>query len=116
MKAQLSNIDPQLLSSMIEAFGVIVAAVITVIGLVFTSLTVIDKKKTLQQLVVAYRDLRVYQEAEIVYNEIEIGRGEPSNQRKVRDIVFREQGIRASGTNSPAQVERKLDQLDSIGG
>jgi hypothetical protein len=108
------NIDNQVLGSSIEAAGMIIASLITIIGLLFTSKVVLSRKALRRNLAEAYNDLRVLQEVEIVHYQMEITRTGTSNQRKVRDIVANEKGIRTSGNNSPAQVERKLERLSSI--
>ncbi len=106
--------DNQILASSIEAAGMVIAALVTVLGLVVTSRVVLSRRKLRTRLIEAYQDLRVMQEIEKVHIDMEIGRSSTSNQRKVRDIVADEKGIRVSGNNSPAQVERKLERLSSI--
>jgi len=106
--------DTQIIASSIEAAGMVVAALITVIGLLATSSVLLSRKSLRNRLAEAYRDLRVMQEVEQVHIDMEVGRVGISNQRKVRDIVAKEKGLRTSGNNSPAQVERKLERLSSV--
>lgn len=106
--------DTQVIASSIEAGGMILAAIITMTSLIFTSKIVLSRKSLRLKLAEAYHDLRVMQEVERVHVEFEVGRNDKSNQRKVRDIVANELGLRVSGNNSPAQVERKLNRLSNI--
>lgn len=106
--------DNQVIASSIEAGGMILAALITVVGLFIASSIVVARKTLRIRLAEAYHDIRVMQEIEKVHVEMEVGRTGISNQRKIRDIVSREVGLRVSGNNSPAQVERKLERLNNI--
>lgn len=107
--------DTQVLASSIEAAGMVIAALVTVLGLLVTSRVVLSRRVLRQKLMEAYQDMRVLQEVEQVHVEIEIGRSGVSNKRKVRDIVADEKGLRVSGNNSPAQLERKIERLMSAG-
>lgn len=105
---------PEILASTIEAVGMIVAALITILGLSIASRMVLSRRQLRIKLAEAYSDLIVLQAIETVHVDMEIGRKLPSNKRKVRDIVAEEKGMRVSGNNSPAQVTRKLAQLGHL--
>jgi hypothetical protein len=108
------EIDNGVLGSSIEAAGMIIAAIITIIGLLITSNVVLSRKALRRNLLEALQDLKVLQEVEKVHYQMEITRSGTSNQRKVRDIVANETGLRTSGNNSPAQVDRKIERLNNI--
>jgi hypothetical protein len=108
------TIDNQLLGSIIEASGMVIAAIITIVGLLITSKVVLSRKALKRNLFEALQDLKVLQKVEQIHYEMEISRTGTSNQRKVRDIVASETGYRTSGNNSPAQVDRKLERLSNI--
>lgn len=105
---------PAVFSSMIEASGMVIAALITVLGLSIASRMVLSRRQLRIELATAYQDLLVMHEVEQVHVDMEVGRGQKSNKVKVRDIVANEKGIRVSGKNSPSQVVRKLNQLGHL--
>lgn len=106
--------DKEIVASIIEASGMVVAAIITVAGLYASSKVIWTKKALQKRLAEAYHDIIVLQHVESVHIEMEIARSGKSNQRMVRDLVNTESGMRVSGNNSPAQVKRKLDRLSDI--
>jgi len=105
-------LEPRILSSLIQATATIFGSLVALVGLLITTNAIWNRRKLKTSLLEAYQDLRVYQEVERVHVEMNIGRGETSNMNKVRNIVFEEKGIRTSGKNSPAQVERKIARLE----
>lgn len=107
-------LDPQITGALIQTAGTVVAALLALLAVLITSRILLDRKQLRRRLAQAYHDITVYQEVERVHVEIEIGRNGKSNQRKVRDIVFKEKGIRVTGRNTPAEVQRKLYALDNI--
>lgn len=107
-------LDPAVSGALIQAAGSVVAALLAFLAVLITSRVLLDRKQLRRRLAQAYHDILVYQEIEKVHNEIEIGRTGKSNQRKIRDIVYKEKGLRVTGRNTPSAVQRKLYALDNV--
>jgi hypothetical protein len=89
-----------------KAVSPILAAVITGYCVVLS-----NRSKDLNtKLLRAYKDVQFYQTVEDIHVQMNIGRGEKDNKRKVRAIVRSEFKYNNSG-KAPSQVEREVYKL-----
>lgn len=103
----------EVIVAIIEASGVIVAAILTSAALLFSAFAVFSKKRLRKMLKTALNDLQYFQYLEKVHVEMEIGRTGKSNKLMARATVRDETGLIHSGMAMSA-VKRKLQSLDSV--
>ena len=91
---------------LLKVFSPILAALISGYCLLLSQRT----KKLEVKLLQAYKDVRFYQAVESVHVEMEIGRSEVDNKKKVRAIVRKEIGLDNSGL-APSQIDRAIERI-----
>lgn len=91
---------------MFKALSPIMAACIT--G--YCLLLVHRSKEMKVKLLKAYQDVRFYQAVEEVHVDMNVGRGEGDNKKKVRAVVRKEFNFQNSGL-APSQVERAIEKF-----
>ena len=92
---------------LIKAASPLIAAVISGACLLLVS----RHKRMQEKLLIAYQDIQFLQAVEKVHVEMNIGRGENDNQRRVRSIVRKEMLIESSGI-TPSKVRRNIDKYN----
>ena len=103
-----------LLVALIEALGMVLAAIITGLSVVFGAIKLAKNKKLRTDLVQAYKDIQAFCVIEQFHIEINTSSNGVSNKVHVRKLVETEKGLLLSGKNTPAQVKRKISALESI--
>jgi hypothetical protein len=90
---------------LIKVTAPLVAAIISGACLLLVS----RHKRMQEKLLLAYEDIQFFQSVEQVHVEMNIGRGESDNKRRVRGIVREEMLIDSSGI-TPSKVRRNIDK------
>lgn len=103
-----------LLASTIEAIGVVIAATITFLGMLFASRRITSRTKLKNDLKQAYDDIIVLYAIEEAHVSSARDNFGVSNKVKVRKTVEQNKGITLSNVNVPSQLRKKLAYLKAI--
>jgi|TARA_R110002060_G_scaffold9059_1_gene13498 hypothetical protein len=98
---------------LINGLSVIFAAVITCIGVVVGAGRIADKKRTLQKLLRAYKDIQVLYTIEKYHTQMNLTVNGKCNKTHVRQLVTKQENMALSGQHTLAQVNRKIQALES---
>jgi conjugal transfer/entry exclusion protein len=103
-----------LIISLINASGVIIAAIITCLGVVVGATRIADRKKLQQNLMRAYKDIQALYLIEQYHTQMNITENGKDNKVHVRKLVSENEGVALSGKNTLSQVKRKIDALELV--
>lgn len=101
-----------LLIAILNALSIILAAVITSGGVIYAASKIANKRKLQQDLICAYKDLKVQYLIEKYHCEINITNNGINNKVHIRNLVRENESVTLSGRNTISQVERKIDNLE----
>jgi len=97
--------DSQILSSTIEAGGMVLAAITTGVSLVWSAKRITKREKLQNDLELALKDI-------LAFNEIELALLDETDLSKTAfRETMRQKGIELSGMHTPSLVRRKLRQI-----
>ncbi|MGK2231292.1 MAG: hypothetical protein ACI92O_000450 [Colwellia sp.] len=98
---------------LINGLSVIFAAIITCLGVVVGAGRIADKKRTLQKLMRAYKDIQVLYTIEQYHTQMNLTVNGKCNKTHVRQLVAKQENLALSGIHTLAQVSRKIQALES---
>jgi hypothetical protein len=102
--------NTQILASSIEALGMVLAAIITMGGVLLAAYRVTSRRKLRMNLIEAYKDILTLYAIEKEQIKLNVS----SNKITVRKVVENELGLLLSNKNTPARLKRKMMNLESM--
>ena len=100
----------EVLAAIIEASGIILAALFTAVSVIFAAGRVTSRQKLKQELITSMRDILTLYAIE----EAQIRLHATSNKVAIRKHVEETTGYILSNENTPAKLKRKLLKLESM--
>ena len=103
-----------LILGIINASSVILAAIITCVGVIVGAGRIAEKKKLQQSLIRSYKDIQALYLIEQYHTQMNIVENNKCNKVHVRQLVAVNEGCALSGRNTLSQVKRKIDALELV--
>ncbi len=102
-----------LIVSIINASAVLLAAIITAVGLVMGAGKISKHIALKKKLLVAYKDLEALYTVEKYHSEMNIATNHVCNKTHVRTLVKEKEGLILSGEHTLFKVQRKIASIQA---
>lgn len=98
---------------LINGLSVVFAAIITCIGVVVGAGRIADKKRIMQRLLSAYKDIQVLYTIEQYHTQMNLTAQGKCNKTHVRQLVSSHESLSLSGKHTLSQVKRKIESIEN---